>query len=77
MEERQKQLCSSSGFRIATQPPEIPLIGGTTLEIPVTLSRKFPGPEKELLFISGFWTVWQVSFELCPRGDGFRGGFLA
>jgi hypothetical protein len=38
-----KQLCSSSGFRIATRPP---LIGGTTLEIPVTLSRKFPGPEK-------------------------------
>jgi hypothetical protein len=57
---RQKQLCSSSGFRIATQPPEIPLIGGTTLEIPVTLSRKFPVRKKESLFISGFWTVWQV-----------------
>ena len=39
-----EQLCSSSGFRITTRPPK--LIGGTTLEIPVTLSRKFPGPEK-------------------------------
>jgi hypothetical protein len=51
------QLRSSSGFRIATQAPEIPIISATP-EIPVTLIRKFPSG-KELLFISAFWTVWQ------------------
>jgi hypothetical protein len=64
-------------LRIAAQPPEILIIGGATLEIPVSLIRKFPGPEKNcyLYWFSGLFG--KFSFELCPRGDGFRGGFLA
>ncbi len=39
--------------------------------------RKFPDPEKNcyLYRVSGLFG--KFSFKLCPRGNGFRGGFLA
>jgi hypothetical protein len=70
------QLRSSSGFRIATQLAEIPRIDAT-LEIPVISDSQISGPARNcyLYRLSGLFG--KISFELCPRGDGFRGGFLA
>jgi len=53
------------------------MIGGATLEIPVALIRKFPGPEKNYYSYRVSGLFGKFSFALCPRGDGFRGGFLA
>jgi len=46
LQESQKHLCSSSGFRIATPPLEIPIVGGAPLELPADMIREFPGPEE-------------------------------
>jgi hypothetical protein len=52
-------------------------MGRSTPGVPLARIRKFLGPEKNhhTYRISGLFG--KFSFELCPRGDGFRGEILA
>ena len=49
-------------------------MGRSTPGIPVALIRKIPGPEKNYYTYRVSGLFGKFSFELCPRGDGFRGG---
>jgi hypothetical protein len=49
-------------------------------EIPAAVKRQISSTRKEFNYHIGFVgclaSVWLVSWNLCPRGDGFCGGFL-